>query len=158
MNKFNKSSCFFIYFWTCFFVFSFLILSSKSGFSVPSPQVWNLSDANPVFVGREKQLQIINSFFIRGEGHVLALTGGSGFGKTQIAKEYAQKFSANYDLIWWFDAQQDLPSQFKKLAIALNKCLPEQRENHSFSTLSRRSYRCSKKCIESQKYTLSPYI
>lgn len=109
-----------------FSVFSFLILSSTSGSSTPSPQVWNLSDANPVFVGREKQLQAIHSFFIRGKGHILALTGGSGFGKTQVAKEYAQKFSAHYDLIWWFDAQQDLPSQFKKLATALNQLLPEQ--------------------------------
>ncbi|MBY0292915.1 MAG: ATP-binding protein, partial [Alphaproteobacteria bacterium] len=126
MNKFNKILIFFSYFGKLFFIFSFLILLLTSASATPSPQVWNLSDANPVFVGREKQLQTIHSFFTRREGHVLALTGGAGFGKTQIAKEYAQKFSTDYDLIWWFDAQQDLPSQFKKLAIALNQLLSEK--------------------------------
>ena len=92
VNKFSKVRCFFIYLGACFLVFSFLILSSASGSSTPSPQVWNLSDANPVFVGREKQLQIINAFFIRGEGHVLALTGGSGFEKLKLQKNMLKSF------------------------------------------------------------------
>ncbi|MBP6952011.1 MAG: hypothetical protein KBD36_02705 [Alphaproteobacteria bacterium] len=130
MKKFNKKFCFLKRLskplFVSFLVFFFLILTSSFCFSAPSPKVWNLPDSNPIFVGREKQLQMIHSFFAKREGHLLALTGGPGFGKTQIAKKYAQEFSNHYDLIWWFDAQQDLPSQYERLAIALNQILSKK--------------------------------
>ena len=71
---------------------------------------------------------MIHSFFKKEDRRILALTGGPGFGKTQIAKKYAQKFVDDYDLIWWFDSQQDMPSQFEKLATALNTLLPEKEQ------------------------------
>jgi len=89
------------------------------------PKVWNISNANLFFVGREAKLHEIHSFFNKG-GHILALTGGPGFGKTQIAKKYAQQFQKEYTLVWWIDTQQDIPSQFQKLAVALNHILPEK--------------------------------
>lgn len=84
--------------------------------------VCNLSADNPFFVGRESYLQQIDSFF-KGDRRILALTGASGFGKSQIAKKYAQQCDKNYDFIWWFDSQQDIPSQFERLAVALNTLL-----------------------------------
>lgn len=87
--------------------------------------VWNLSRENAFFVGREDYLQKIETFF-KGEKNILALTGGPGFGKSQIAKKYAQQFHKNYDFVWWFDVQQDIPSQFERLTIALNTLLPEK--------------------------------
>jgi len=77
----------------------------------------------------------MRSFFNQG-GHILALTGGPGFGKTQTAKKYAQQFHKNYDVIWLIDAQQDIPNQFEKLALALNHILPE-REKITLSKLSK---------------------
>ncbi len=63
----------------------------------------NIPYENPFFVGREAQLKNIQSFF-KSEGSIVALTGGPGFGKSQIAKQYALNFEKDYELIWWFDA------------------------------------------------------
>ena len=104
-------------------------------FSHP-PQVCNLSQTNLFFVGREEELQKIASFFKKEDKIVLAITGAPGFGKTQIAKKYAHSHNGNYDFIWWFDAQQDIPSQFEKLALALNTFLPKT-EHIIPSTLSK---------------------
>lgn len=65
--------------------------------SDPSTRVWNLSNPNSFFVGREEKLNHMSSFFTKG-GHILAITGGPGFGKTQIAKKYAQQFQKEYKI------------------------------------------------------------
>lgn len=113
---------FLLFAWVAFSLISIGCLAN------PQPKVWNLSDENLLFVGRKEHLEAIHDFFKRDDRRVLALTGGPGFGKTQIAKKYAQTFVDDYDLIWWFDSQQDLLSQFEKLAVALNTLLPENEQ------------------------------
>lgn len=111
------------------FLFSSYFISSFEPaicYSTSQPKVCNLSRENLFFVGRENQLLMIHEFFKKDERRILAITGGPGFGKTQIAKKYALEFAGDYDLIWWFDAGQDIPSQFEKLATALNTLLPEK--------------------------------
>lgn len=107
-----------------FLLFGYIFVSFNC-LSINQPKLWNLSNENPFFVGREGKLKEMYSFFKKG-GTIFALTGGPGFGKTQTAKRYAQQFQNNYTLIWWIDAQQDIPSQFEKLAIALNYTLSEK--------------------------------
>lgn len=114
------------------------VLFSMGCLATPQTKVWNLSDKNIFFVGREEKLAEIHSFFERRERRTLALTGGPGFGKSQIAKKFAQKFEGDYDLIWWFDVQQDIPSQFERLTVALNTLLPAQ-EKIIPSTMSKES-------------------
>lgn len=104
----------------------FFVFLSVPCYSDRLPKACNLSHKNLFFIGREDQLQTIYSFFKKEDRRILALTGGAGFGKTQIAKKYAQKFADDYDLIWWFDTQQGIPSQFEKLVTALNTLLPKK--------------------------------
>src|ERR1700722_11825550 len=89
-----------------------------------SPKILNISIANPFFVGRKEKIKQIHSYFKkRGEVKILAITGGPGFGKTQIAKKYALQFGKEYELVWWIDAQQEIPNQFEELALELNSLL-----------------------------------
>lgn len=124
LKDFFSSNCL-IFFLGVFFML-FLLFSTHS-FS-DQPRVCNLSQTNVFFVGREEHLQTINAFFKKGDRIVFALTGGPGFGKSQIAKKYAHTHYQEYDLIWWIDAQQDMYSQFEKLAHALNTLLPEKEQ------------------------------
>ncbi|WP_433210482.1 FxSxx-COOH system tetratricopeptide repeat protein [Dactylosporangium sp. CS-047395] len=71
------------------------------------PAIWKVPARNPVFTGRDTLLdqlrtRLIGSPFAR----PVALTGLSGVGKTQVALEYAHRFAAHYDLVWWISADQ----------------------------------------------------
>jgi hypothetical protein len=54
-------------------------------------------------------------------GSRLALTGPDGAGKTQIALEYAHRFAADYDVVWFAAATQPamLRADLAELAAAL---------------------------------------
>ena len=54
------------------------------------------------------------------------LTGAGGFGKTQLALEYAYQNQQNYDLVWWIHSEElvTLAKDYVNLAMELN--LPEK--------------------------------
>ena len=111
-----------------FLLFIISLLLSPNYSSASQPKIWNLSQANLFFVGRKEQLHKLHSYLEKSNKTIFAITGGPGFGKTQIVKQYAHLYYNNYDIIWWIDAQQDIPSQFEKFAIALNQVLPEKEQ------------------------------
>src|SRR5688500_13385581 len=87
------------------------------------PGVWKVPPRNPRFTGRDGMLTDLRRR-LRAEEPTLvvqALYGLGGVGKTQLALEYAHRFAADYELVWWIDAEQPvlIPNQLARLAAGL---------------------------------------
>jgi hypothetical protein len=73
----------------------------------PLPAVWNLARRNTAFTGREGMLDRLHDTLSKGSRvAVQALHGMGGVGKTQLALEYAHRFAAEYDIVWWIPSEQ----------------------------------------------------
>ena len=73
------------------------------------PHVWHgVPDRNPDFTGRQSLLDEIRSHLSRDVSVLMpeALHGLGGVGKTQVAIEFAHRFSTDYDLVWWINAEE----------------------------------------------------
>jgi tetratricopeptide (TPR) repeat protein len=72
------------------------------------PEVSNLPARNVAFAGRDLLLDQLRQRLRQQGSAVLtaqALYGLGGVGKTQLALEYAHRYQADYDLIWWIMAE-----------------------------------------------------
>ncbi|MEU6373396.1 FxSxx-COOH system tetratricopeptide repeat protein [Streptomyces sp. NPDC046909] len=81
--------------------------------------VSNLGRRNPDFSGRESEIARLRDELLSDRQAVVrALHGMGGIGKTQLALEYAHRFSGQYDVVWWIDAEQagHLPVHYTELA------------------------------------------
>ncbi|MFG2087966.1 MULTISPECIES: FxSxx-COOH system tetratricopeptide repeat protein [unclassified Spirillospora] len=94
------------------------------------PQVWGkkVPPRNRNFIGREELLDRLRAGITGQEGITgkvtavvsapHALHGLGGVGKTQMAVEYAHRFGAHYDLVWWVSADQ--PNLLRSALAALS--------------------------------------
>lgn len=85
---------------------------SRTVFPSPrEPLIWNLPNRNADFTGRETMLEKLHDD-LGGDGTAVVLAravyGLGGIGKTQLTLEYAHRYKADYDLIWWMDAERPL--------------------------------------------------
>jgi tetratricopeptide (TPR) repeat protein len=72
-------------------------------------QVQNIPTRNDNFTGRDKDLRQLRAELRKRRMSVfqpLTIHGLGGVGKTQVALEYAHRFRADYDIIWWMDCGQ----------------------------------------------------
>jgi hypothetical protein len=84
------------------------------------PRVWNVPVRNRMFLGRSALLNALREGLQTGGTAVVqALHGMGGVGKTQLAIEYAHRFAAEYDLVWWFASEKPelIGDQYLTLAI-----------------------------------------
>jgi tetratricopeptide (TPR) repeat protein len=90
---------------------------------VEPARIWGTVPArNPAFTGRGELLAQVRAALMSGAPvAVQALRGMGGVGKTQIAIEYAHRHAADYDVVWWLNAENAalLGEQFAVLAAEL---------------------------------------
>jgi hypothetical protein len=98
--------------------------TDKPGFAGHLPAVWKVPPRNPRFTGRDGMLTELRRRLRIEQGTLVvqALYGLGGVGKTQLANEYAHRFAADYQLVWWIDAEQPvlIPQQLAALAARLD--------------------------------------
>ncbi len=91
--------------------------------SAGGAHVWHVPARNPHFTGRSALLDRLRQQLrpARETLVVQALYGLGGVGKTQLAIEYAHRYAADYDLVWWIDAERPvlIPDQLTGLASRL---------------------------------------
>jgi TIR domain/Tetratricopeptide repeat/AAA domain/NB-ARC domain len=84
------------------------------------PPIWNVPARNLDFTGRAALLEILRGA-LAGDGTpgvlARALYGLGGVGKTQVALEYAHRFMADYDLVWWVPSER--PDELAEAMAAL---------------------------------------
>jgi tetratricopeptide (TPR) repeat protein len=99
-----------------------------------TPPVWRVPTRNAVFTGRAEVLEQLHDRLVGTSMAVvapMALHGLGGVGKTQVALEYAHRYMADYDLIWWINAEQDelinpvLAPMAQSLGIRSRDSIPE---------------------------------
>jgi MinD-like ATPase involved in chromosome partitioning or flagellar assembly len=89
-----------------------------------APEIWNVPSRNAAFTGRSVLLERLRDQLLAGGPTVVlaqALYGLGGVGKTQVALEYAHRFMADYDLVWWISAEgsDEIASSLAELALRL---------------------------------------
>ena len=101
-------------------------LTSSSPHSVhcTAPRIWQVPfSPNPFFTGREDLLQTLTMRFQPAPSTPLSqriqmLSGMGGTGKTQLAVEYAYRYAAQYDAVFWVRAQTVRLAKTDYLALA----------------------------------------
>ncbi|SDT67396.1 Cellulose biosynthesis protein BcsQ [Streptomyces sp. TLI_053] len=87
------------------------------------PPVQELPPRLPTFTGRMRLLEAVRDGFTADSdaAPVQVLYGIGGVGKSQAAIEYAHRFAAGYDVLWWVPAQQPavIPQKLAELAPGL---------------------------------------
>ncbi|MFD1151390.1 FxSxx-COOH system tetratricopeptide repeat protein, partial [Saccharothrix hoggarensis] len=103
------------------------------------PQVFGLPPRHPAFVGRDEDLEALRDRFAEAgdERVVVAVNGVPGVGKSELALEYAYRFSSDYAAVWWLSAhdRQSVLSGLAELAVKLRQ--PGSTDYGTLSALDR---------------------
>jgi tetratricopeptide (TPR) repeat protein/3',5'-cyclic AMP phosphodiesterase CpdA len=103
----------------------------------PSRRVFNVPyrPKGSQVVGRDEALGLVRTQLTEGKptaiGHTASFEGLGGLGKTQLAVEYAYRFSEDYQNgVIWLNADQDIDAQLTDIAVTAGWIAPES--EHKF--------------------------
>ena len=109
-------------------------LELPSADPIAIPDYWSIPHPrNPYFTGREQLLEMMHAQLAQQNtpqalSRSYALNGLGGVGKTQLALEYAYRYNAEYNAIFWINAETYETLYTSFLLIAEIAQLPEQKE------------------------------
>jgi tetratricopeptide (TPR) repeat protein len=105
--------------------------TSDAIFVVGPAIMGGLPPQNPNFTGREKMLDDLREALRQhNRAAVLphTLHGLGGVGKSQLAIEYARRFQADYELVWWIPAEDEVSTRRSFVSLARRLSLPESND------------------------------
>ncbi len=99
--------------------------------SSPRSSLWNVPyQRNPIFTGREQTLsQLYKALYAENSvalSHPQSISGLGGIGKTQTALEYVYRYGANYEVVFWLQADSAATLISGYMALAQTLHLPEK--------------------------------
>ncbi len=98
------------------------VKATHSTHSLQTPKIWNIAYSEAECIERHSELKEIHEFFeSKKDVCYLAITGMSGMGKTMLARAYANHYTSNYDIVWWFNKSDDLTNQFLRFINEWNR-------------------------------------
>ncbi|MEU4745856.1 FxSxx-COOH system tetratricopeptide repeat protein, partial [Actinosynnema sp. NPDC023658] len=115
----------------------------EPGMRVPGsdPHVFELPPRHPGFVGRDEELEALRDQFVEAGAAraVVTVNGVPGVGKSELALEYAYRFSSDYAAVWWLTAhdRQSVLTGLAELATRLSQ--PGSTDYGTLSALERLS-------------------
>jgi predicted negative regulator of RcsB-dependent stress response len=95
------------------FLFPYAVMANE-----PSPHIWNITDQDRQFIGRQDELKNLNEML--SENNIVAIVGLAGIGKTNFAKQFAILNRQNYTVFWFIDCRRDIETQLYELAKELS--------------------------------------
>ncbi|RKT56473.1 FxSxx-COOH system tetratricopeptide repeat protein [Saccharothrix australiensis] len=103
------------------------------------PAVFRLPPRHRGFIGRDEDVEALRDEFVDAgdERAVVTLNGEAGVGKSELALEYAYRFSADYDAVWWLSAQDRQSVQVGLAELAVRLRLPGSTDFGSLTALDR---------------------
>lgn len=101
-----------------------------------APEIHNLPfQRNPLFTGRERYLELLEQHFKENRSvaitQPLSISGLGGIGKTELALEYAHRYSKLYRTVLWVNATDRATLETSYLSLADLLQLPEKNERET---------------------------
>jgi tetratricopeptide (TPR) repeat protein len=115
--------------------------AAQARFPKASPEILELRGHRevPHFIGRDEVLSALHRDLRSGRpaSAIQVITGLGGQGKTALVVEYARRYAAAYDLVWWIRAEDPATLRGDYVELAAELGLPAEKDDQAIAALRR---------------------